>query len=151
MAFGLPIIATPVHGLTKQCVEGANALFYAKGKVEDIAGKIESLVNDETLRKHMGRSSLRCLSKLKTFEEMTDAYASVLRQAAKKIISASKFKRDPHGNPSPAPPGRTQSLLANNIPISYFYACFNSCSRHNRRKYLLRKPSNQILPPADGE
>ena len=84
MAFGLPIIATPVHGVREQCVEGKNALFYANGNVEDLAGKIKSLVKDETLRKHMGRSSLHCLSKLKTFEEMTDAYASVLRQAAKK-------------------------------------------------------------------
>jgi Glycosyltransferase len=85
MAFGLPIIATPVHGVTEQCVEGENAIFYANGNVEDIAGKIESLVKDETLRKQLGRSSLHCFSKLKTFEEMTDAYASVLRQAAKKI------------------------------------------------------------------
>ena len=84
MAFGLPIIATPVHGVTEQCVEGENALFYANGNVEELAGKIESLVKDETLRKQMGRSSLQSLSKLKTFEEMTDAYASVLRQAAKK-------------------------------------------------------------------
>ena len=85
MAFGLPIIATPVHGVREQCVEGKNALFYANGNVEDLAGKIKSLVKDETLRREMGQSSLHCLSKLKTFEEMTDAYASVLRQAAKKI------------------------------------------------------------------
>ena len=85
MAFGLPIIATPVHGVTEQCVEGENALFYANWNVEDLASKIESLVKDETLRKQMGQSSLHCLSKLKTFEEMTDAYASVLRKAAKKI------------------------------------------------------------------
>jgi glycosyltransferase involved in cell wall biosynthesis len=85
MAFGLPIIATPVHGVTEQCVEEENALFYPNGNAEALAGKIESLVKDEILRKkNMGQSSLHRLSKLKSFEEMTEAYASVLQQAAMK-------------------------------------------------------------------
>jgi O-antigen biosynthesis protein len=84
MAFGLPIIAIPVHGVSEQCVEEENALFYPKGNVKELAEKIKSLVNDEHLRKQMGRNSLHRLSKLKSFEEMTEAYAAVLQQAAMK-------------------------------------------------------------------
>lgn len=84
MAFGLPIITTPVHGVTEQCVEGKNAIFYTNGKVEDLAGKIVSLAQDKNLRKRMAESSLQLFSKHKNFEEMVDAYASVLRKATMK-------------------------------------------------------------------
>jgi len=84
MAFGIPILTTPVNGAAEQVVEGKNAFFYAEGKIEDLAEKIGSLVQNETLRKQMGLSSLRRLSELTIFDEMTDAYAAVFRAAAKK-------------------------------------------------------------------
>jgi glycosyltransferase involved in cell wall biosynthesis len=87
MTFGLPIIATPVHGVTEQALEEDNAFFYAKGNIKELAGKIGSLVHNETLRKQMGRSSLRRLCELTTFEGMTDAYAAICREAAQKRIN----------------------------------------------------------------
>ncbi len=90
MAFGLPIIATPVHGVIEQCVEGENAFFYPNGNIKDLAGKIELLIKNEILRKQMGQNSSRRLSRLKPFEEMTDAYASILFKAAGKRPAAVK-------------------------------------------------------------
>jgi len=84
MAFGLPIIATPVHGVTEQCVEGENAVFYMKGNIKDLAEKISLLVKEKTLRKQLEQSSMQHFSKLKTFDEMIDDYTSILLQAAKK-------------------------------------------------------------------
>ncbi len=81
MAFGLPIISTPVFGVVEQACEGENALFYSPGDAAKLAKHIELLVIDEALRKRMSSSSLQRISHMTTFDEMVDAYASVFRQA----------------------------------------------------------------------
>lgn len=82
MAFGLPIITTPVFGVLEQVVEGENALFYPPGDSRLLAKKIEQLVGDESLRVRMSQSSLQRISKMATFDEMVDAYACICREAA---------------------------------------------------------------------
>lgn len=81
MAFGLPIISTPVFGVLEQVCEDENALFYSPGDRAKLAKHIELLVSDEALRKRMSLSSLQRISHMMTFDDMVDAYASVLRQA----------------------------------------------------------------------
>jgi len=81
MAFGLPIITTPVFGVLEQVVEGENALFYPPGDSCLLAKQIEQLVSDEALRAHMSQSSLQCISQMTTFDEMVDAYACICREA----------------------------------------------------------------------
>jgi glycosyltransferase involved in cell wall biosynthesis len=81
MAFGLPIITTPVFGVLEQVVEGQNALFYPSGDSRLLAEKIEQLVSDDVLRLRMAESSLRRASQLTTFDEMISAYACICREA----------------------------------------------------------------------
>lgn len=81
MAFGLPIITTPVFGVLEQVVEGENALFYPPGDSILLARQIEKLVGDEALRGRMSQSSLQRISQMTTFDEMVDAYASICREA----------------------------------------------------------------------
>lgn len=81
MAFGLPIITTPVFGVLEQVVEGENALFYPPGDSILLAKQIEKLVGDEALRGRMSQSSLQRISQMTTFDEMVDAYASICRGA----------------------------------------------------------------------
>lgn len=81
MAFGLPIITTPVFGVLEQVVEGENALFYPPGDSSLLAKQIEKLVGDEALRRRMSQSSLQRISQMTTFDEMVDAYASICREA----------------------------------------------------------------------
>lgn len=79
MAFGLPIITTPVFGVLEQVIEGENALFYPPGDSGLLAGKIEQLVSDDALRLRMAESSLQRASQMTTFDAMVDAYASICR------------------------------------------------------------------------
>lgn len=81
MAFGLPIITTPVFGVLEQVVEGENALFYPPGDSRLLARRIEQLVSDDVLRLRMGESSLQRISQMTTFDEMVAAYASICREA----------------------------------------------------------------------
>lgn len=81
MAFGLPIITTPVFGVLEQVVEGENALFYPPCDSRLLAEKIEHLVSDDALRLRMAESSLQRISQMTTFDEMVAAYASICREA----------------------------------------------------------------------
>lgn len=81
MAFGLPIITTPVFGVREQVVEGENALFYQPGDCRLLAKQIEQLVSDDALRVQMAERSRQRISKLTTFDEMVDAYATICKEA----------------------------------------------------------------------
>jgi len=81
MAFGLPIITTPVFGVREQVVEGENALFYPPGDSRLLARQIEYLVSDDARRLRMAESSLQRVSQMTTFDEMVDAYADICREA----------------------------------------------------------------------
>ena len=81
MAFGLPIITTPVFGVLEQVVEGENACFYSPGDSNTLAMEIEKLVSNEVLRSSMAKSSLQISSQLTTFDEMVSSYADICREA----------------------------------------------------------------------
>lgn len=81
MAFGLPVITTPVFGVLEQVVEGENAVFYPPGDSRLLAKQIEKLVSDEALRGRMSQGSLQRISQMTTYDEMVDAYASTCREA----------------------------------------------------------------------
>ncbi len=82
MAFGLPIITTPVFGLIEQVIEGKNALFYPPGDSRLLAEKIEKLVNDNELRIRMGENSRQRIAQMITYDEMISAYARIFRDVA---------------------------------------------------------------------
>lgn len=81
MAFGLPIITTPVFGVLEQVIEGENALFYPPGNSCLLALQIAQLVSDDVLRLRTAESSLQRISQMTTFDEMVAAYASVCSEA----------------------------------------------------------------------
>lgn len=83
MAFGLPIISTPVFGVREQVVEGDNALFYAPGDNQLLAKHIEGLVHDDARRFQMADGSRQRMSQMTTFDEMIAAYTSIIREAGR--------------------------------------------------------------------
>jgi glycosyltransferase involved in cell wall biosynthesis len=82
MASGLPIISTPVFGLTEQLVDNVNAMLYQPGDVAALGAAIERLVHDDALRNSMGSQSRPVLAGLKNFDEMIDEYARYFQEAA---------------------------------------------------------------------
>jgi glycosyltransferase involved in cell wall biosynthesis len=58
MACGLPIIATGIGGIGEMVHEGINGWMVPPGSPRDLARALESLADDEPLRRRMGLSSL---------------------------------------------------------------------------------------------
>ena len=83
IAFGLPVITTPVFGVLEQVIEGENALFYPPGNSGLLAEQIEKLVTDDALRIRMAESSLQRISQMTTFDEMVEAYATIFRRSVR--------------------------------------------------------------------
>jgi glycosyltransferase involved in cell wall biosynthesis len=81
MACGLPIISTPVFGLSEQLVEGTNALLYQPGDVAALAAALARLAADKAMREKMGAESRLVLAGLKSFEEMADDYGTQFMEA----------------------------------------------------------------------
>lgn len=81
MFFGLPVVTTPVFGITEQVREGVNALYYTPENVPGLTGALERLLRDPNLRESMGRASRELYNIFPDFPEVVDAYARVFREA----------------------------------------------------------------------
>jgi GT2 family glycosyltransferase/glycosyltransferase involved in cell wall biosynthesis len=82
MAFGLPIITTPVFGIPELVDENINAVFYPPGEADRLAELLTQLIQDEPLRRRLASHSVDGLESRPGFEEMVAAYAKAIRQAA---------------------------------------------------------------------
>ncbi|MFB2981561.1 glycosyltransferase [Microseira sp. BLCC-F43] len=81
MAYNLPIITTPVFGIKEQVLLGINGIFYTPGNAAELANGIASLLDNKSLRQQMAQNSRYVLQSLTTFDEMTQAYAQIFREA----------------------------------------------------------------------
>ena len=81
MACKLPIITTPVFGVREQVKEGVNALFYEPGDISQLVEALELLLNNEKMRQTFSNNSKHVLNGLNSFEDMTDSYAAIFREA----------------------------------------------------------------------
>ena len=81
MACGLPIVSTPVFGLSEQLVDEVNALLYQPGDVAALAKALTRLAGDDALRERMGAQSKVVLAGLKSFEEMAEDYGVQFMEA----------------------------------------------------------------------
>jgi glycosyltransferase involved in cell wall biosynthesis len=81
MSFGLPIITTPVFGISEQVVDGVSALLYSPGDVDKLATHLQKLGEDEALRSRLGRNASLRLDRLTSFDEMIGGYADAFTGA----------------------------------------------------------------------
>jgi len=81
MACGLPIVSTPVFGLSEQLVDETNALLYQPGDVAALAAALARLARDNALRERMGAQSRLVLAGLKSFGEMAEDYGIQFMEA----------------------------------------------------------------------
>ena len=57
MAWGLPIITTPVGGIPEVLIQGQNGLLVEPGNVNQLSKSIQYLMQDMALRQSMGKCS----------------------------------------------------------------------------------------------
>jgi GT2 family glycosyltransferase/glycosyltransferase involved in cell wall biosynthesis len=81
MAAGLPILTTPVFGISEQVRPGLNALTFAPGNVADLAGRIESLVKEPHVRQRMAAMSPAVLNSITDYDSMLDGYGNLFQEA----------------------------------------------------------------------
>lgn len=81
MAFGLPIISTPVFGVREQLPDPEDACFYEPRDIPSLSGHLLALANSQPLRQDLGRRSRDRFSRLPSFGEMCQCYLEVIRSA----------------------------------------------------------------------
>lgn len=82
MAYGLPIVTTPVYGIREQVRPQCNGLHYSPGDVKAMADAISFLVENEDVRKKFGERSRQVIATLTSYEEMVTQYAEIFQEAA---------------------------------------------------------------------
>jgi glycosyltransferase involved in cell wall biosynthesis len=81
MAYGLPIVTTPIRGCADHLAPGVNALFAPPRDVEALAERLTQLLGDSALRRRMGAANVE---KVQDFapEAVIPRYAEILRSVA---------------------------------------------------------------------
>jgi len=82
MAFGLPIITTPVFGIPEVVEENVNAMFYRPGDTAVLAKHISILAKNVERRAVMADAGRAVLEARATYDDMLQKYASLIREAA---------------------------------------------------------------------
>ena len=81
MAAKLPVVTTPVFGISEQVRPGANGLFYNPGDAHKLATIVESLIVSPGERRRLATNSPWVLKALTSYEEMLDKYSEVFGEA----------------------------------------------------------------------
>ena len=82
MAFGLPIITTPVFGIPELVAQGTNAVFYEPGDAAGLARAMTELVLDQNRRAVLASHSPDVLHSRPGYAEMVAEYADLIRESA---------------------------------------------------------------------
>jgi O-antigen biosynthesis protein len=83
-AFGLPILSTPVCGVSEQVFWDANALRFEFGDAAGLAGQMRRLLVEEGLRREMAEESRAAFELHLNQDEMLDRYGAVILAAARR-------------------------------------------------------------------
>lgn len=83
LAVGLPIISTPVGGISEAVENGVNGFLIQPGDYQSLADKIDLLANDKALRSQMGQESYK-IAKEKfdikiIIKQLQDLYTELLK------------------------------------------------------------------------
>jgi glycosyltransferase involved in cell wall biosynthesis len=81
MAYGLPIVTTPVYGIREQVREDVNGLFYTPGYANELSSALDRLIHDESARRDLANNSRCVLALLTDFDTMVEQYACTLKEA----------------------------------------------------------------------
>lgn len=81
MSLGLPIVTTPVFGISEQVRDGVNGLFYNPADEPALAAILSQLIGDDAPRARLAANSLPVFDSLITFDQMLSRYADLYREA----------------------------------------------------------------------
>lgn len=76
-AYGLPVITTPVGGVSDIAVDGENMLLFEPGNIKVLSEKIDTLIRNEQLRKKMMKESKKLADSLFCLDVVTQKIAEI--------------------------------------------------------------------------
>jgi glycosyltransferase involved in cell wall biosynthesis len=79
MAFGLPIISTPVFGVAEQLPNPADACFYEPGNPEALGAHMLQLATSVEARRSLKKRSRTRFEEMHSFDQMLSAYERILQ------------------------------------------------------------------------
>jgi glycosyltransferase involved in cell wall biosynthesis len=82
LASGLPVIATDTGGSKELVIDGENGFIVKMKSAEDIAEKLERLINDETLRIRFGQASRKCAEEM-SWKNVAEKYVELYQKSKK--------------------------------------------------------------------
>lgn len=82
MAFGLPVLTTPVDGIPELVSHGQNGFFYQPGDISGLSTMIQRLIDDRSICRGLSAKAIESFSILNDYEAMVDRFAKLLREAA---------------------------------------------------------------------
>lgn len=92
MGAGLPVIASRIGGLPFTVTDGLTGLLFEPGDAADLAGKIETLLDDPNLRQRMGTAGRRRFEQEFTWETIIDRH---YRRLLIPILQSKPFLANP--------------------------------------------------------
>lgn len=81
LAFGLPVVTTPVFGVREQLPDPGDALLYEPGDIAALSAHLRA-VSDLEKRSRLALRSRQAFARLDDFETMRDRYATLLTKSA---------------------------------------------------------------------
>jgi glycosyltransferase involved in cell wall biosynthesis len=79
--FGLPIIATPVNGVTEQVYQGINGKFYSPGNTHGLTIEMVNMINFPELRKFLSHNTKIIEEGMLTDQDMICKYEKIFQEA----------------------------------------------------------------------
>lgn len=77
LAYGLPVITTPVGGIPDVAIDMENMLLFDPGDIEMLSGRLNLIISDEDLRNTLAKASLKLANDTFCFENITNQVASI--------------------------------------------------------------------------
>jgi len=81
MAHGLPIVTTPVVGISEQLHDEETGLFFQPGNVSDLVEKLQRLIESPERRRALGSRAFQEVRKVFTIDQMTSHYWNLFQRA----------------------------------------------------------------------
>ena len=82
MHMGLPVLTTPVFGISEQVRDGVNGLHYQPGDVGGLASKLTRLLSDADLRTTLASGAKYMCRRLENYQDMLAAYDRTISEAS---------------------------------------------------------------------
>ncbi len=83
MQYGLPSVVTSEGGPGEAARDGVESIVFQSGNVKDLADKLETLLNNPSMREAMGRAAAARASTYLTLSRCTDEYEKVYHEVVK--------------------------------------------------------------------